>query len=173
MARYRIGAGFLGAAAAGIVLSATAVAGQATEPARTLPPVNALVPNFYYEDLAAAREWYVDRLGFPVVVDIGWVVIVEIAPGRQLALVDGEKGTLSPTDEKGVLLVIETDALEEWYQYIRDIEGIDWYQYGIGFREGVSLKHGILDHPQIEEFRIVDPEGYILEFFRWKDGYRP
>ena len=138
-----------------------------------LPPVNALVPNFYYDDLAAAREWYVERLGFPVVIDIGWVVIVEIAPGRQLALVDGEKGTLSPSEEKDALLVIETDALEEWYDYVSAIEGIEWYQYGLDFREGVMLKHGIMDHEQIQEFRIIDPGGYIIEFFRWKEGFKP
>jgi len=100
-------------------------------------------------------------------------VIVEIAPGRQLALVDGERGTLSPTPEKGALLVIETDALEEWYAYVSAIEGIDWYQYGLDFRQGVELKHGIMDHGTIEEFRILDPEGYIIEFFRWKEGARP
>jgi len=140
---------------------------------RQLPPVNALVPNFYYADLEAARAWYVDKLGFPVVIDIGWVVIVEIAPGRQLALVDGEKGTLSPTEEKGALLVIETDALEEWYEHVSRVEGVEWYQYGLDFREGVTLRHGIMDHREIQEFRIVDPEGYIIEFFRWKEDAKP
>lgn len=140
---------------------------------RSLPPVNALVPNFYYEDLDAARTFYIDKLGFPIVADIGWVVIVEIAPGRQLALVDGDKGTLSPVSDKGVLLVIETDALEQWYDYITAIDGIDWYQYGLDFRDGVRLRHGIMDHETIQEFRIVDPEGYIIEFFRWKENAKP
>lgn len=39
--------------------------------------------------------------------------------------------------------------------------------------EGVRLKHGIMEHEQIEEFRILDPEGYIIEFFRWKPEDRP
>jgi len=157
----------------GLPVAAAQQAEPETQAERTLPPVNALVPNFYYDDLEAAREFYIDKLGFPVVADIGWVAIVEIAPGRQLGLVDGEKGTLSPTEDKGALLVIETDALEEWYDYISAIDGIDWYQYGLDFREGVRLRHAIMDHETIEEFRIVDPEGYIIEFFRWKEDAKP
>lgn len=132
------------------------------------PPVNALVPNFYYNDLDAARKFYIDKLGFPVLYDAGWVVIIEIDKGKQLALVDGKRGALSAVEQKGVLLVIETDALEEWYNYVSAIEGINWFQYGLNYREGVTLRHGLMDHGDIQEFRILDPEGYIIEFFRWK-----
>lgn len=132
------------------------------------PPVNALVPNFYYNDLDAARDFYIDKLGFPVLYDAGWVVIVEIDKGMQLALVDGHKGALPAMEQKSALLVIETDALEEWYSYVSAIEGIEWFQYGLDYREGVTMRHGLMDHGDIEEFRILDPEGYIIEFFRWK-----
>jgi catechol 2,3-dioxygenase-like lactoylglutathione lyase family enzyme len=137
-----------------------------------LPSVTALVPNFYYHDLATAREWYVDKLGFTPIYEGGWVVIVEVAPGMQIALVDGERGTLKPVEDKGALLVIETDELEEWYRYVSRLEGIEWYQYG-NESGRYRLKHGIMEHEEIEEFRIVDPGGYIIEFYRWKPAYRP
>ncbi len=137
-----------------------------------LPSVNALIPNFYYEDLDAAREWYVDKVGFRPLVDLGWVVIVEIGPGMQLALVDGERGSLEPVDEKGALLVIETDELEAWYQHMSGIDGIEWFQYEHD-ADRYRLKHGIMEHREIEEFRVLDPEGYIIEFYRWKPDYRP
>ncbi len=150
------------------------VQAQTVEKAQSVrPPVNALVPNFYYNDLDAARDFYIDKLGFPVLYDAEWVVIVEIAKGMQLALVDGAKGALPAMEQKSALLVIETDALEEWYSYVSAIEGINWFQYGLDYREGVTLRHGLMDHGDIEEFRILDPEGYIIEFFRWKHPPRP
>jgi len=137
-----------------------------------LPSVSALVPNFYYADLDAARDWYVDKVGFHPLVDLGWVVIVEIGPGMQLALVDGERGSLQPVAEKGALLVIETEELEAWYQRLSGIDGIEWFQYQTDTKR-YRLKHGIMEHREIEEFRVLDPGGYIIEFYRWKPEYRP
>ena len=139
---------------------------------RTLPQVNALVPNFYYDDVEAAKDWYTNKLGFRTVVDLGWVAIVEVAPGMQIALVDGERGTLNAVEEKGALLVIETDALEQWYEHVSSIEGIEWYQYDHDTTRS-RIKHGLMEHREIEEFRVVDPGGYIIEFFRWKPEYKP
>lgn len=100
------------------------------------------------------------------------MVIVEIGPGMQLALVDGEHGSLDPVDEKGALLVIETEELEAWYRHMSAIDGIEWFQYDTD-GDRYRLKHGIMEHREIEEFRVLDPEGYILEFYRWKPDFRP
>lgn len=80
-----------------------------------------------------------EKLGFRSIFDAGWVVIVEIEPGMQIALVDGVRGTLNPTEETGALLVIDTDALEEWYEYVSGINGLHWYQYEIG---SISTRSG-------------------------------
>ena len=151
-------------------------AGHAREAAaqerRELPPINALVPNFYYDDVEAAKRWYVDKLGFRMMIDLGWVAIVELQPGMQVALVDGERGTLSAVEDKGALLVIETDALEAWHEHVSAIEGIDWYAYPDDPRR-TRLPGGIMEHPEIHEFRVLDPGGYIIEFFRWKPEFKP
>ena len=149
-----------------------ALAGPAIAQTRQLPPVNALVPNFYYDDVDAAKDWYADKLGLRTMIDLGWVAIVEIQPGMQIALVDGERGTLEAVEDKGALLVIETDALEEWHAHVSAVEGIEWYQYDDDPRR-TRLPSGIMEHPEIHEFRVVDPGGYIIEFFRWKPEFKP
>lgn len=135
------------------------------------PPVTALVTNFYYQDVQAAKEWYAKAMGFPVIYDDGWVIMVEPEPGMQIALVDGAKGALKPVENKGAMLAIETDALPEWYDRVRNIEGIVWYPYND--EDPDNFKHGIRDHKDYQEFRVLDPGGYIIEFYQWKPGYHP
>ena len=127
------------------------------------PPVNAVVTNFYYADLAAARKWYVDGLGLKPIYDDGWVVILEFGPGMQLALVDGAKGAMRPVAEKGTMLSVETDSLDDWHERLAAIPGVTWYK-------GQS---GVTEHKDIHEVRALDPGGYLVEFYRWKDAYRP
>lgn len=147
-----------------LALAPPSVVGAAATPgARTTPPVNAVVANFYYADLAPARRWYVDGLGLKPIYDDGWVIIVEFGPGMQLALVDGTKGVMRPVKDKGTMLSIETDSLDEWYRLLAAIPGVAWY-------EGKST---ITGHKDIEEVRVLDPGGYLVEFYRWKEGYRP
>lgn len=80
---------------------------------RALPAVTAIAPNFYYHDLEAARGWYVDKLGFKPVFLSDWLVMVEVAPGMEIALVDGDQGSLKPVEDKGAMLTIETEELED------------------------------------------------------------
>ena len=140
----------------------------ARQPVRTPPPVNAVVTNFYYNNLPAAKEWYVDEMGFPVIYDDGWVVIVEVGKGMQIALVDASRGALKAVKNKGAMLAIETGALEQWHDYVSKIGGIEWYPYN--GEDPRHFKHGIRTHGDYEEFRVLDPGGYIIEFYRWKSG---
>lgn len=147
-------------------------AAQQPNAQQQLPPIDALVPNFYYDDVEAAKRWWVDRLGFRMMIDLGWVAIVELQPGMQIALVDGERGTLRAVEDKGALLVIETEAIEQWLEHVAAIDGIEWYEYPDDPRR-TRLPNGLMEHPEIHEFRIVDPGGYIVEFFRWKPEFKP
>lgn len=152
------------------VLALVACASMAAQPTRKPPPITALVTNFYYQDLPAARKWYVEELGFPVIYDDGWVVIVEAGPGMQIALVDAAKGALKAVKDKGAMLAIETDRLEDWYDHVRAIKGIEWYPYN--GEDPRHFKHGIREHGDYAEFRVLDPGGYIIEFYRWKAGHQ-
>lgn len=158
-----------------VFASSTSQAQAPTETAASAavgaPPlsVNAIVPNFYYTDLAAARAWYVNELGLKPIYDDGWVVILEFGPGMQLALVDGERGFLKPVQDKGTMLSIETDDIDGWYARAQRAKGARWLKG----REIVVAAPGLNEHKDIYEFRLVDPGGYIVEFYRWKPEFRP
>ncbi len=121
------------------------------------PSVKAGVPFFYYHNLEEAAAWYEHKLGLKKHADEGWVIIFELNPSSHIGLVNASDGSLRPTEEKGALLSIETDDLEAWYKKLQSVEGI-------------NMIHGIEVGGQglIEEFRMRDPGGYVVEFFRWR-----
>ena len=121
------------------------------------PSIAGGVPFFYYNDLNAAANWYENKLRLKKVTDEEWVVIFELTDTSYLGLVNASGGSLKTTDAKGVLLSIETAELENWYEKVKNVEGINMIH---GIEEGAG---GMID-----EFRMVDPGGYIIEFFRWR-----
>ena len=63
---------------------------------------------------------------------------------------------------------------EGWRDTDRDVSkigGIEWYPYN--GEDPRHFKHGIRTHEDYEEFRVLDPGGYIIEFYRWKSGKAP
>lgn len=60
----------------------------------------------YYDDLAQAETFVVERLGLPLVTDQGWAKIHTVAPGAYLGLVDGARGMHAFTAEKAVYLEV-------------------------------------------------------------------
>ncbi|PCI51778.1 MAG: hypothetical protein COB49_01045 [Alphaproteobacteria bacterium] len=124
------------------------------------PGITATVPFFYYHDLRKAADWYENKLGLVRSVDEKWVVFFTLNGGSRLGLVNASGGSLKPAKDKGVMLSLETEQLEEWYDRLKD-------------DEGVSMIHGIRisSGGMIEEFQIIDPGGYIVEFFRWRGAH--
>lgn len=147
---------FAMAASCSLALPA-AIAGQLPNPS-----IAGGVPFFYYDDLAEASDWYQNKLGLKKYADEGWVVIFELTPSSYIGLVNATGGSLRPIEEKGALLSIETEELEAWYARLKDVDGI-------------NMIHGIEIGAQglIEEFRMSDPGGYVVEFFRWRAGQGP
>ena len=137
------------------------VLSQAFASQNVRPSIANTVPFFYYDDLNEAADWYENKLGLKKIMEEDFVVIFEITATSQLGLVNATGGTLQPTENKGVLLSIETAELEAWYAKLSAVEGI-------------NITQGIVnnDNGLIQEFRLVDPGGYIIEFFRWQD-HRP
>lgn len=121
------------------------------------PSIAAGVPFFYYNDLKQAADWYENKIGLKKLTDEDWVVIFALTDTSYLGLVNATGGSLRPTDNKGAVLSIETADLEAWYDKLKDVEGI-------------NMIHGIEVGAKgmIEEFRMHDPGGYIIEFFRWR-----
>ncbi len=123
----------------------------------TQPSIANTVPFFYYNNLDEAADWYEKKLGFNKVTVEDWVVIFEITDTSYIGLVNATGGSLQPTEEKGALLSIETAELESWYEKLNAVDGI-------------NMIHGIEknDNGLIEEIRMTDPGGSIVEFFRWR-----
>ena len=88
--------------------------------------------------------------------DDGWIVIIETAPGSRVALADSSEGFLKPVEDKGALIAIETEELEAWYEKLEEIEGIEFI---FGWEEG----------DYVQQFRVYDPGGYVVEFVRWHE----
>jgi catechol-2,3-dioxygenase len=125
------------------------------------PSIAAGVPFFYYSDLVEAANWYENKLGLETTTKEDWVVILKLTDTSYLGLVNATEGSLEPIENKGAMLSIETAELEAWYEKLKDVDGI-------------NMIHGIEESEDgwIEEFRMTDPGGYIIEFFRWR-SHRP
>jgi hypothetical protein len=102
-----------------------------------------------------------NKLGLETTTKEDWVVILKLTDTSYLGLVNATEGSLEPIENKGAMLSIETAELEAWYEKLKDVDGI-------------NMIHGIEESEDgwIEEFRMTDPGGYIIEFFRWR-SHRP
>lgn len=125
------------------------------------PVVTRSLPFFYYNDLPAAADWYRNKLGLKPLTEEDWVVIFELNESSCIGLVKAGSGLLKPTGDKGAIFSIDTPELEAWWDRLKDMEGINIKN---GIRAGAD--------GMIESFSVYDPEGYIVEFFRWKE-HRP
>ncbi len=140
----------------GLIMTVMLIA-QACASDNTNPSIAGGVPFFYYNDLNAAANGYENKIGLKKVTEEEWVVIFELTDTSYLGLVNASGGSLKPTGGKGAVLSIETAELEAWYEKLKAVDGINMIH---GIEEGAD---GMID-----EFRMTDPGGYIIEFFRWR-----
>jgi len=129
-----------------------------TDAVPTLPGHAGAITFFYYDELDAAVRWYRDVIGFEPVMVEDWMALFQVTPGHRLGLVGAAEGSQSPVagPNKGAMLSIETDCLEDWYRRLQEMgaDGLD-----DGFQPGCRGR--------TIEFRVRDPGGYYVEFFRW------
>lgn len=104
----------------------------------------------YYEDLAEAEAFVIERLGLPLVTDQGWAKIHPVAPAAYLGLVDGARGMHSFTKEKAVYLEVIDPAAAETVQDVFPL------------LEAASTAPGSSE--------VLDPGGHRL---RWRDPGGP
>jgi catechol 2,3-dioxygenase-like lactoylglutathione lyase family enzyme len=116
------------------------------------PGTTGMITFFYYDNHAEAVDFYTNKLGLKVVMDDGWIVIVETAPGSRIALADPSEGFLKPVKDKGALIAIETEELEAWYEKLKV--------------QGMEFLFGWEDGDYVQQFRVYDPGGYVVEFVR-------
>lgn len=123
-----------------------------------MPPVDGVLTMFYYEDLARAIDWYEHVIGFEKIMAFGELAIFAIHGGAHLALVGHGMGSQVPIrgNNKGAILSIQTRALQAWQERL-------FGHAAPGTDEGLHLGCD----GRTREFKVRDPEGYIVEFFEW------
>lgn len=123
-----------------------------------IPSIDGVLTMFYYEDLAAATDWYERVIGFEKLLDVAGFSLFRVHEGSQLALVgDGFGSQRSiPGTNKGAILSIQTRALQQWHERL--------FRYQVpGTGEGLQTG----GDGRTIEFKVRDPEGYTIEFFEW------
>jgi len=110
---------------------------------------------FYYNDLAKADEFYSEIMGFQTVIDVVFAKVFKISDGAHVGIVDGNIGSIKPTEDKPVMLSIIVDDADAWYKYLIE-KGVDV--------EGPPKKPEYLE---MKVFLFRDTEGYVLEILEW------
>lgn len=113
---------------------------------------------FYYQELAPAVEFYLQVVGLKMAEHLGWCAILELQPRTYVGLVNATAGSQRPIDgpNKGAVLSIETADLEECLERMKRIGAV---------AASTVLEPGC--YGRTVEFKILDPGGYTVEFFRW------
>ncbi len=122
-----------------------------------LPSVESTVVFHYYKDLAAATAFYEHKVGLEKVSDFGWASVFKITSTSYLGLTGAREET--PKSKKSSGLNISTNDLGAWHARLAK-------QSDVKFLNHIEYTAGGL----VEQFKIEDPEGYSLEFFRWSSG---
>ncbi|MEU5848209.1 VOC family protein [Saccharopolyspora shandongensis] len=108
--------------------------------------VRRVVPNIHADDLSATRDFYVDTLGFEVVMDLGWIVTVSAPddPQRQISIMSDD--ATAPTHPDMSVEVDDVDAAHEE-----------------ALRRGHEIVHPLTDEPWgVRRFFCRDPSGTVV-----------
>ncbi|WP_447931855.1 VOC family protein [Sphingopyxis fribergensis] len=124
------------------------------------PSIDGSILFFYYDDLDTATRWYRDILGLETILHEEWLVLLQLRPGTVIGLVDAAGGSHLPLrgGSQGAMLSIESNAVETWLDRFKTL--------GI-CAATTPLTPGC--RGRTLEFRVRDPGGYMVEFFRWTD----
>jgi catechol 2,3-dioxygenase-like lactoylglutathione lyase family enzyme len=112
------------------------------------------MPDLATEDIAAATAFYVDVLGFEVVMDMGWIVTLSDGsnPQAQLSLMTHDAtGPVVPD------VSVEVDDVDAAHQAARDA--------------GAEIVHPLTDEPWgVRRFFMRDPNGKVINVLTHRSG---
>ncbi len=110
----------------------------------------------YYKDLSRAKSFYNQTLGLEIISDYGFAATIKITDDSWLTLVDEAVGRHSADEPKTVAIALLTHHLSEWYTYLQT--------------ENVPIKYEYKpeENNAHDGFVVIDPEGYLLEFEKFK-----
>ena len=124
------------------------------------PSIDGSILFFYYDDLDAATRWYQEILGLETILREEWLVLLQLRPGTTVGLVDAAGGSHLPLrgGNQGAMLSIESNAVEAWLDRLKTLDICPATTPLTPGCQGRTL-----------EFRVRDPGGYMVVFFRWTD----
>ncbi|TCO18519.1 putative enzyme related to lactoylglutathione lyase [Kribbella steppae] len=117
--------------------------------------ITSIFPTICADDVAATRDFYVDRLGFRVIFDSGWYVQIEAPSGSrpQIGIVEREHPSVPERFRlrpAGVLVSIEVDDVDAVHERI----GAAGHEIALSLRsEDFGQRH----------FMTVDPSGTLVD----------
>jgi predicted enzyme related to lactoylglutathione lyase len=128
--------------------------------AATLSGVKGAVTFFYYDDLESAAVFYEQVIGLRVLMACEWCSLMELRPGATLGLVNATAGSQTPIDgsNKGAIISLEVEDLDGCLARMKALGAVP---------QAMVLEPGCAGRTW--EFKVRDPAGYIVEFFRWVD----
>lgn len=123
--------------------------------ARKRPPddgaVDLVITFFYYRDLAGAKAFYEDVMGFSLAIDQDWSKIYRIGGNAHVGLVDQSKGMHKAGAQKPVQLCIRVGDVDAWYDYLKACRVSNLSELFVN--DGLGIR----------AFVFNDPEGYQIE----------
>ena len=121
------------------------------------PPIASQTVMFYYDDLAAAEEFYGTVLGLDKTQDFGWAKFFRVSAGAEVGIVKSGPGAYHTAQRSNaVMLSIVTTDVDAWYARLKAAKGVR-------FLAEISSDQSA----PIRNFMIEDPGGYTVEFFQW------
>lgn len=115
---------------------------------------------FYYKDLEKALKFYREALELELAIDQGWCKILKINDSAYLGLVDEKKGSLRAVEEKGALLTLVVENVDDWHKKLQE--------KGVPGLTPIFLNEEI----GVYGFFFLDPEGYKIEIQKFLEQER-
>lgn len=110
--------------------------------------IRRVVPNIVAPDMAASRSFFVDFLGFDVVMDLGWIVTYA-SPMNPTAQVSVSPGPALEGEQMRPYLTIE----------VADVDGV----HASAVERGYEIVHPLTDEAWgVRRFFVVEPGGLVL-----------
>ena len=125
-----------------------------------IPEISGALTFFYYNNLEEAYKFYMDIMGFEIMLDIDWVKIFKIGTDCHLGIVNSEMGSHKPSENKPVRLQIMVSDAQAWLNYFRE--------KGVPTLKDELYVGSLLN---IKTCTVKDPGDYAIEICEYTTPY--
>lgn len=118
--------------------------------------IDGCITFFYYNNLEEASNFYQKIMGFKKVLDVDFAQLYKIFDNVYVGLVDGERGSIKPSEKKSVMLSIFVDDVDAWYEKLKE--------------KGLEINPP--EEPGYLKMKVLifkDTEDYAIELLQWQE----